>query len=49
MLRNPDIFIDIDAIKKTKVPIIKFMEKEFKINFDLSFNKEDGLKNNIEI
>jgi DNA polymerase sigma len=49
MLRHPEIFHDLEAIKKTKVPIIKFTEKEFGIQFDLSFNQEDGLKNNIEI
>jgi DNA polymerase sigma len=38
MLRYPDIFIEMEAIKKTKVPIIKFTEKEFGIKFDLSFN-----------
>lgn len=29
MLKNPQIFSEIEAIKKTKVPIIKFSEKEF--------------------
>jgi DNA polymerase sigma len=38
MLRQPEIFTDLEAIKKTKVPIIKFTEKEHGIKFDLSFN-----------
>ena len=38
MMRTPEIFTEIEALKKTKVPIIKFTEKEFGIKFDLSFN-----------
>lgn len=38
MIRTPEIFTDLEAIKKTKVPIIKFTEKENGIKFDLSFN-----------
>ncbi len=49
MLKHPEIFGDLEAIKKTKVPIIKFTEMEYGIKFDLSFNQEDGLRNNIEI
>lgn len=49
MSKAQDIFSEIEPIKKTKVPIIKFVEPEFQIKFDLSFNQEDGLRNNMEI
>ncbi|KAL4464118.1 hypothetical protein ABPG74_006055 [Tetrahymena malaccensis] len=44
-----DIYENINLVTNAKVPIIKFVEKETQINFDISFNKEDGVKQLSEV
>lgn len=39
-----DVFENINFITHAKVPLIKFVEKSTQISFDISFNKEDGVK-----
>ena len=39
-----DKYCDIDYIRKSKVPLIKFHTVEDDIQFDISVNKEDGIK-----
>lgn len=43
MEENTDTFIDLKVIKNAKIPIIKFTEKNSEVEFDLSFNNEDGI------
>lgn len=38
-----NLFVEIETISKTKVPIIKFRHAETGVQFDLSFNQKDGL------
>ncbi|KRX10728.1 hypothetical protein PPERSA_00498 [Pseudocohnilembus persalinus] len=39
-----DIYENINLITNAKVPIIKFVETSTQINYDISFNKLDGVK-----
>lgn len=43
MSRN-DLYESVNLITNAKVPIIKFVDIESQINFDISFNKLDGVK-----
>ena len=38
------IFTDIEYIRKSKVPLIKFIHAETSLQFDISVNKLDGVK-----
>lgn len=44
ILGSEHLFENINLVTNAKVPIIKFVERETQINFDVSFNKEDGIK-----
>ncbi|EGR32991.1 hypothetical protein IMG5_064460 [Ichthyophthirius multifiliis] len=44
VLTCEDIYENISFITNAKVPLIKFVEKSTQTNFDISFNKEDGVK-----
>ena len=41
--KHQDKYINLSIIKTAKVPLIRFEEAETEIQFDLSFNKLDGL------
>eukprot|EP01016_Furgasonia_blochmanni_P029777 TRINITY_DN3118_c0_g1_i17.p1 TRINITY_DN3118_c0_g1~~TRINITY_DN3118_c0_g1_i17.p1 ORF type:complete len:243 (-),score=57.96 TRINITY_DN3118_c0_g1_i17:104-832(-) len=43
IMQNSDLFDSINIIKSAKVPIVKIRDIEYDINFDISFNKMDGL------
>jgi len=38
------LYIELEYIRKSKVPLIKLTKKEGNIQFDISVNKEDGIK-----
>jgi len=42
MMKNPD-YGQIQVIKSAKVPLIKVVDKDNNLNFDISFNKLDGV------
>ena len=46
---HTEMFENINLIQNAKVPIIKFIEKSTQINFDISFNKDDGIKQLAEV
>lgn len=39
-----DKYENINVIRSAKVPLIKLVEKSTQLNFDISFNKLDGVK-----
>ncbi len=41
---NRDKYDDIRPIANAKVPIIKFIEIDTQINYDISINKLDGIR-----
>ena len=43
MLENKEDFEKVLLITNAKVPIIKFVDRETQLNFDVSFNKMDGI------
>lgn len=49
IMSNEKLFENINLVTNAKVPIIKFVERETQINFDISFNKEDGVKQLSEV
>jgi len=49
ILSCENLFENINLVTNAKVPIIKFVERETQINFDISFNKEDGIKQLAEV
>lgn len=38
------VFCDVQYIRNSKVPLIKFVHIDTQIPFDISVNKKDGLK-----
>ena len=44
VLMKDDEYEQIQIIRSAKVPLVKLVEKTTKINFDISFNKLDGVK-----
>ena len=44
LLKREDLYERVNIIKSAKVPIVKLIEKEHNYNFDISFNKFDGIK-----
>jgi non-canonical poly(A) RNA polymerase PAPD5/7 len=49
LLKRGDEYCEIDYIRKSKVPLIKFIKTEGWIQFDVSVNKEDGIKQLTEV
>lgn len=49
LLDNKNEYEKVNLITNAKVPIIKFVHVKSQLNFDLSFNKDDGLKQVEEI
>jgi len=49
LMKMNDKYEDINVIRSAKVPLIKLVEKSTKLNFDISFNKLDGVKQIKEI
>lgn len=47
--RKTDRYTNVTVIRSAKVPIVKLTEKENNLNFDISFNKLDGIKQLEEI
>lgn len=47
--RKTDRYTNVTIIRSAKVPIVKLTEKENNLNFDISFNKLDGIKQLEEI
>lgn len=43
LYKHDEKYTNLSIIKTAKVPIIRFEDKDTKIQFDLSFNKLDGL------
>ena len=41
--KNPKKYTSLNLISSAKVPIIRFIDIEFNLNFDISFNKIDGI------
>ncbi len=41
--KNKEVFSHVEFLSKAKIPLIKFVESESKIEFDLSFNQKDGI------
>ncbi len=48
LMKNQD-YDSINVIRSAKVPLIKLVEKNTNLNFDISFNKLDGVKQLKEI
>ena len=49
MLKKQFDFSELEYIRKSKVPLIKLTKKEGNIQFDISVNKEDGIKQLAEV
>lgn len=44
LMKREDLYDRVNIIKSAKVPIVKLVEKQNNYNFDISFNKFDGIK-----
>jgi len=44
IMEEKEFYENVNLITHAKVPIIKFVESNTQINFDLSFNTLDGVK-----
>lgn len=49
IIKRGDEYCEVDYIRKSKVPLIKFIKTEGWIQFDISVNKEDGIKQLAEV
>eukprot|EP01017_Pseudomicrothorax_dubius_P026989 TRINITY_DN3062_c0_g1_i1.p1 TRINITY_DN3062_c0_g1~~TRINITY_DN3062_c0_g1_i1.p1 ORF type:complete len:429 (-),score=125.89 TRINITY_DN3062_c0_g1_i1:138-1424(-) len=49
LFKNEELFEGIQLIRGAKVPIIKFVDKETQVQFDISFNKMDGVHHLVEV
>lgn len=49
IMKRGDEYSEVDYIRKSKVPLIKFVKTDGWIQFDISVNKEDGIKQLAEV
>ena len=49
IMKRGDEFSEVEYIRKSKVPLIKLIKTDGWIQFDISVNKEDGIKQLAEV
>jgi non-canonical poly(A) RNA polymerase PAPD5/7 len=49
VMQNPDIFSQVEILKNARIPVIKFIDADSKIQFDIIFNEKGGLTNIDEV